>query len=128
MTDDTTRDEWIEVLLGIGVGIGIAGSIAYGVYKVFIEPTIEEQRKTIQTLWGRYRELELRVNELERDWSQNIEEHRLLRKEIEQLRQASLTLEMRNKLEELLAVLDAITQRQHQVRRNESLTVPIYVS
>lgn len=114
--------------LGFLLGIGVAGGIGYGIYKVFIEPTIEEQRKTIQALWGKIQELELRVNELERDWSQNIEEHQLLRKEIEQLRQASLPLEMRNRLEKLLAILDAITQRQHQVRRTKSLSIPIYVS
>ena len=116
---------WLTFLLGIGA----AGGIAYVAYKVFIEPTIEEQRKVIQVLWGKIQELELRVHELERDWSQNEEEHLFLRNEIEKLRQISLSPEMRSKLEELLAILDAISQRQHQrVPTTTSLTIPIYVS
>ena len=120
---DTTMRRWLPFLLGIGV----AGGIAYIAYKVIIEPTIEEQRKMIQALWGKIQELELRVHELERDWSQNEEEHYILRNEIEKLRRRSLSPEMRRKLEELLAILDAITQHQHEVRRTPSLTIPLYV-
>jgi hypothetical protein len=114
-------------LLAFLFGVGVAGVIGYSLYKVFVEPTIEEQRKMIQALWGKIQELELRVHELERDWSQNEEEHLFLRNEIEKLRQASLPIEMRNKLNELLTILDAIDKRQHQKAfRTTSLTVPIY--
>jgi len=106
-------------------GVGIAGIVAYGAYKVFIEPTIKEQQQIAQALWERIRMLELRVGELERGSVQDEEEHRLLKNEIDRLRQTSITSEMKSKLEELLALLDAISQ--HQVSKPPSSSLPTYV-
>lgn len=109
-------------------GMAVAGGIAYVAYKVFVEPAIKEQRRMNQTLWSKIQELQLRAHELERDWSQNVEEHKLLRDEIDKLSRTSLSLEMRSKLQELLSILDTVAQRQRQVRKNTPLTVPIYVT
>jgi len=119
----------VSRLLDFLLGVGVTGVTAYALYKVFLEPTIEEQRRMNQVLWGKVQELELKVHELERDWSQNEEEHLFIRNEIMKLRQASLPPEIRNKIEGLLAILDAIAKRQHQrVPRTISPTAPIYVS
>jgi Tfp pilus assembly protein PilN len=124
-SSDTAIGEWLAFLAGAAV----AGGVAYVVYKVFLQPTIEEQQKAIQTLWTRIQALELRIHELERDSSQNEEEHRILRVQIEQLNQTALPSGMRKKLEELLALLDAISQRQHQrIPKNTISDFQCYVS
>jgi hypothetical protein len=124
-----STDNGKEGLLAFLAGVAVTSVAAYGVYKVFIEPRIREQQKTAQMLWTRIQTMELRIHELERNSSQNEEEHRMLKEQIEQLRQMVLTPEMRKKLEELLALLDVISQRRHQhIAKNNVSAFPPYVS
>jgi chromosome condensin MukBEF ATPase and DNA-binding subunit MukB len=101
----------VEFFLGLG--------LAFFLYKTFVEPTIEEQQKTIRELWNRTQDLEMRVRELEQDLSQNTDEHRILTDMVKQLERQSIPIDMRRKLEELLTTLDSIAERRNQKPKPE---------
>ncbi len=109
---------WLAFLLGVGV----TGGIAYVAYKVFVEPAMEELKRRIKLLEDRICEFETTYN---RDLNAIKEEHAILYKQIQELRKTALTLEMRQKVEELFCILAQAYQSKQTERGTQTC---VYVS
>jgi|GEM_PF-5788737 len=105
----------LRTLIAVGVSIGIGVAIGAGVVWVLAQPTIDELRRRVMLLEGRIYEFQTRY---ETDSNRIREEYSLLYNQIQDLKKTTLTLKMKQKVEELFYALEQAYPTAEEVKES----------